>query len=250
MCASKNINLFSENIDVHVHTPYSACCEDISLEKLTEKALNENMAYAVTDHSAHLYFPRELAWSLHDDRFKELYKEYHEYGRSNIKKYIAESRASAPFVGVELDIYSDGTLVFEDDLFAELDLVLGAVHFLSTIKNKMSEREIIVEFMKLTEMLLSSGRVDVLAHPFRTLLYNKVSVNDDLIKWTVECCRKNGVAVELNSHYKFPDHDRKMVEAALLSSVRIVYGSDAHRMDEFGEYSYQKNIMSEFLIDS
>ena len=73
----KNKNLLlKENFDVHVHSPYSACCEDITLEKLKEKAEEKKIIYAITDHSAHLYFPKELAWSITREDFKELLKKY------------------------------------------------------------------------------------------------------------------------------------------------------------------------------
>src|SRR3989339_353486 len=100
------------NLDVHVHSPYSECCEDITLEKLREKAKEKNIVYAVTDHSSHLYFPREMAWCMHfNDNFKELWEQYKVSGRENILKYIKEIKAGAPLTGVELDIYSDGTLI-------------------------------------------------------------------------------------------------------------------------------------------
>jgi histidinol phosphatase-like PHP family hydrolase len=245
---NKDALLSMNNLDVHVHSPYSACCEDITFENLREKAARLGMTYAVTDHSTHLYFPRELAWSLHKDEFKTLFAEYRSYGRKNIEKYIEECRKNAPLLGIELDIYSDETLVFEEDLFDELDIVVGAVHFISGINKKNSVPEILDEYKRLTNAIVSSGKIDILGHPFRTLAYNKIPFTDDLIEWTVECCKKNNIAVELNSHYKFPDKDIKMVECAQALGVRIVYGSDAHHLKEFGDYSYQENICPRTVI--
>lgn len=231
------------NLDVHVHSPYSECCNDITLEKLRKKAKEKNIIYAITDHSSHLYFPREMAWCMHfNDNFKELWEQYKISGRKNILTYIKEMKTEAPLTGVELDIYSDGTLVFEEDLFDELDIVLGAVHFLSAVKGRQSAEEIIKEFRYLTEIIVSSGRIHVLSHPFRILAANKISVTDELIKWTLELCASHGVAVEINSHYKYPENDSRMLAAALERNLRIVYGSDAHFMREFGDYSYQEEI--------
>ena len=233
------------NLDVHVHSPYSECCADITLEKLRQKAKEKNIIYAITDHSSHLYFPREMAWCMHfNDNFKELWEQYRVSGRESILKYIKEMKAGAPLTGVELDIYPDGTLIFEEDLFGKLDIVLGAVHFLSAVKKKQSAEEIIKEFRYLTEIIVSSGRIHVLAHPFRILATNKIPVADELIKWTLELCAAYEVAVEINSHYKYPENDSRMLIAALERNVRIVYGSDAHFLREFGDYSYHEQICS------
>ena len=131
--------LNSQNFDCHVHTPYSACCEDITLKKIKEKAIKLNINYAVTDHSAHLYFPKDLAWSMMCDDFPELFRCYRAAGRKNIEEYITKLRENNIITGIELDIYSDGTIVFEDDLFSELDLVIGSIHLLDNLLKKKTK---------------------------------------------------------------------------------------------------------------
>ena len=169
------ITTLGNSFDSHVHSPYSACCEDITFEKLRKKAKEKNIDYAITDHSTHLYFPRKLAWSLHNKDFKKLFAEYRDYGRDKIKRYIEDVKANGPMVGIELDIYSDGTLVFEEDLFDELDIVIGSIHYLSSLVQKQSTDEIIREFRDLTERIISSGCIDILGHPFRILELNNIS---------------------------------------------------------------------------
>jgi histidinol phosphatase-like PHP family hydrolase len=235
---------YSENLDVHTHSPYSACCEDITFENLKSKAQEKNIIYAVTDHSTHLYFPKELAWSMLREDFKELWNKHRETGRQTIEKYIETVRNAGALTGIELDIYSDGTLVFEEDYFRELDIVLGGIHFLPSLESKMPAKNIVSEFKRLTAAILSSGKIDVLTHPLRILAYNRVPFEDDLICWVVENCKECGVAVEINSHYKFPDIDLKMTAEANRNRVRVVKASDAHRLSEFGNFSYHEDILS------
>ena len=240
--------LLDQNFDCHVHTPYSDCCEDTTIGELKEKARKLNLKFAITDHSAHLYFPRELVWCMMTDAFPMLFKFYHDEGRKAIEQYINTLRENSIITGIELDIYPDETIVFEDDLFRELDLVIGSLHVLDALQKKKSPPVVIAEFKKLTRSLLSCGEVDVLGHPFRILSRAGITVTDELIDWVVNECRKYKVALEINSHYKFPHIDLKMSELAIKHDVLVVKGSDAHAMKEFGDYSYHAEIFEKLNL--
>ncbi len=236
------------NLDVHVHTPYSVCCEDITLAKLRDKAQALDIVYAVTDHSSHLYFPREFVWNffrLGQREYEAFFQTHREAGRRRIERYLIEAREGAPLVGVEVDILPDGRLLFEEDLYGELDLVVGSVHYLPAVRQKKEApvEEIHAEFRWQTETLAASGRIHVLGHPFRALANYQVPVPGDLVEWVVRTCQRHGVALEINSHYQYPELDRQMVASARRHGARIVIGSDAHFLREFGEYSYQRDIL-------
>jgi histidinol phosphatase-like PHP family hydrolase len=235
--------LLSQKFDCHVHTPRSACCEDTTLEKIRDKAEKLNINYTITDHSAHLYFPKELAWSMMRDDFPEVFAAHRKAGRKAIKEYITNLRERNLIVGIELDIYSDGTIVFEEDLFPEFDIVVGSIHLLDTLLKKKTEKMVIEEFKRLTLKLISCGEVDIIGHPFRMLVRADIPVSNELINWLVNKCCKYDVALEINSHYKFPDIDLKMTKVAMRKNVLLVKGSDAHAMKEFGDYSYHNEIL-------
>lgn len=236
--------------DAHVHSPYSTCCKDITYEKLKEKATEKNILYALTDHSSHLYFPREEVWSfwtLSNDEFKNYFKRYKDSGRKKIGEYLEKTRANAPYVGIEIDFFPDGTIIFDDDFLGEFDIVVGAAHFLPSIRNKDSFDKVISEFKYVTNSVLSSGIVNILAHPLRVLGNNNLTVNDELIDWTVKLCAEKKIALELNSHYKFPENDQRMLSAAKKYKANIVFGTDAHTIKEFADFSYHENLISKVL---
>ena len=235
--------LLNKNFDCHVHTPYSDCCEDTTIEQLKEKARKLNLKFAITDHSAHLYFPKELVWCMMTDAFPMLFKFYHDKGRQAIEQYILTLRGNDIITGIELDIYPDETIVFEEDLFREFDIVIGSLHVLDALQKKKSPQLAVTEFKRLTRCLLSCGEVNILGHPFRILAKAGIPVTDELIYWVVNECRKYEVALEINSHYKFPHIDLKMSKLALKHDVLLVKGSDAHAMKEFGDYSYHTEII-------
>ncbi|MCK5844909.1 MAG: hypothetical protein KAG97_09395, partial [Victivallales bacterium] len=189
------------DMDCHTHTSYSDCCEDVTIEKLKKKAGEIDLDFAVTDHSAHLYFPREIVWCMMTEAFPMLFEFYRTEGRRNIEKYITTLRKNGVTVGLELDIYTDETLVFEDDLFQELDIVVGSLHVLDALQRKKECATVVDEFKRLTLALLASNRIDILGHPFRILSRAGIRIENELIQWVVDQCGIYDVALEINSHY-------------------------------------------------
>lgn len=103
------------------------------------------------------------------------------------------------------------------------------------------------EFKRLSLRLISCGEVDIIGHPFRILSRADIEIKDELIHWMVEKCAKYNVALEINSHYKFPDADLKMAALAMRRDVLLVKGSDAHFMKEFGDFTYHDKILEQAL---
>lgn len=235
--------------DCHVHTADFSCCgEDITVEKLVDFVKNNNVDIAITDHSAHLYYEREICWSLSKDNNIELFEERCEQGRRKIEEYLDKAqvlRKYGSLVGTELDILPDGQFMFEDSLLGELDLILGAVHFLPAQKQKLSASKIIEQWKWETEEFMKFG-VDVLAHPFRILYLakNQHLIDDLLICWLVQKAQLYDVALELNPHYQCQEPDRKMLAQCLEKGVKVAIGTDAHRYNELGTFSYHNDLFA------
>jgi len=244
--------MLHDPFDSHLHTTRSVCGEDITDEWLTARARENGCTFAVTDHTMHLYYEPEIAWSMMTENGIQLFEERQASGRENIRRYLDDIRdcgASNMLAGVELDVLPDGQIMFPDDLRGELDILVGATHFLPTIKRKLGQDEVEAEFRRQTQWLLEYG-VDALAHPFRIILGAGYAADDALVRWTVDLAAEHGTALEINSHKVFADHDVQMVKLAMAAGLRISLATDAHNTREFGDFSYHEDILRRSGLDA
>ena len=233
--------------DLHVHSEYSSCAEDVTVAGWADIARTTDNVFALTDHSAHIFFPPDHKWGLWTDQAVELFEANIEAGQRRIRDYldyVRGLRCGGMLVGVELDIMPDGRPVYPAELLGGLDLVLGAVHAMPTLRHKRPLDEVEDEFRFQVQVFAGMG-VDALAHPFRLMLGADYPVSDELVRWTVEVAVQSGMALEINSHKRYPDHDVAMVRAALDCDAHLIVGSDAHRWDEFGDFAYHVDILQQ-----
>ena len=232
--------------DCHVHTEFSSCAEDVTLEGYAEFARTSEMVFAVTDHSAHLFYPPDHAWGFWTDDAIPLYEANLEAGRKRIELYLRQVRrvqCGGMIVGTELDVLPDGRLVFPEDLLSGLEVVLGAVHSLPSLRRKRPLDEVVAEY-KFQARALADAGMDILAHPFRCLLGEDYPAPEALVRWLVEFAADAGFALEINSHKQFPDTDLSMAVQALEAGVTLATGTDTHRRSEFGDFSYHADILT------
>jgi histidinol phosphatase-like PHP family hydrolase len=233
------------DFDCHVHTVRSACGEDITDAWLCEKARENLVRFTVTDHTMHLYYEPELAWAMMSDEGIELFEQRKESGRGNVLRYLDEIRSCGlpnMMVGVELDVQPDGQIMFPEDLRDQVDIMVGALHYMPTVRRKADYAEIEAEFRQQTLWLLEYG-VDVLAHPYRILLQQGHPASDELVEWVVDRAGEHNTALEINSHKLFEEHDLLMIRLAAERGIKLAIGTDSHNSREFGEFSYHRMII-------
>lgn len=233
--------------DCHTHTEFSSCAEDVTLQGYIEIAETTSQTFAITDHSAQIFYPPDNRWGFWTEDAIEIFEANQEAGAERIRHYVETIRAAqcgGMFVGTELDVLPDGRKVFPDDLLGSLDVILGAVHSMPTLRNERPVDEIHQEFRSQVEALAGHG-MDVLVHPFRLVLAADVPVDGDLLEWTVQTAADCDFAVEINSHKQFPEHDLAMVRLALELGVTVAIGTDTHRTEEFGDFTYHEMILRE-----
>ena len=238
-------------IDTHTHSEYSACGEDVTVAGYADIARTTDNIFALTDHSAHLYFPPDRKWGFWSDEADEMFEACREDGPRRVREYLDYVRSlqcGGMLIGVELDIMPDGRIVYDEDMLGGLDVVLGAVHSMPTIRRKRLVAEVEDEFRFQTRRLGEIG-VHALVHPFRQLLGSGYEVGEELMRWTVQTAADAGMALEINSHKVFPDHDLAMVRMALEAGVQLSIGTDAHRWAEFGGFSYHRDILDQAGVD-
>lgn len=231
--------------DCHTHTEFSSCAEDVTLDAYVEIAATTDQCFAVTDHSAQVFYPPEQRWGFWTEDAVELYEANIDEGEERIHEYVSTLRAAQcgrMLVGTELDVLPDGRKVFPDGLLETLDVIGGAVHYMPTLRASRPVDEVYREFRLQVEALAGHG-MHFLVHPYRLLLADDVPVTDEILRWTVEMAHEVGFALEINSHKQSPECDLRMTRMALEAGVPIAIGTDTHRMEEFADFSYQIEIL-------
>jgi len=233
--------------DTHCHTELSACAEDVSLEMYQELATASDVCFAITDHSAHIFYPPGKAWAFWGDDARAIFGANYKQGLDQCAEYLEwleNGRRGNMLIGVELDVFADGTMVFDPDLLPRLDIIVGAVHGIRALSSELSDDKVAQEFIARTLALCDIG-ADTLAHPFREWAQKKREVPQSLVEWLVSTAREHSIALELNCHYQVPDCDRFMLRLCREAGVTVSIATDTHRAHEFGDFASHRLLLDE-----
>jgi DNA polymerase (family 10) len=199
--------------DFQFHTTWSDGHQ--SLAQMAEAAREQGLAYAlVTDHSESLGVARGL--SVEDVR------------RQRAELEALNERLAPDFrllAGTEVEIRADGSLDFPDEVLAELDLVVAALH-----SGLRQGRE------RATARMLAAIRnphVDVIAHPTGRLIGERAPADLDM-EAVFRAAAETGTALEVNANPRRLDLRDVYVKRAIELGVKLAISSDAHSVDGFG----------------
>lgn len=187
-----------------------------SLEETATQMQELGCAYwAITDHSK----SSVQANGLRPDRVRKQILEV----RSVNKKLADNGSEFRLLTGTEVDILSDGKLDFENDLLAELEVVVASIHQGFT----QSEAETTKRLIRAAE----NPFVHMLGHLTGRLLLERepYKVNQHAV---IDACAETGTWIELNaSPYRF-DMDWRLWHYAKNKGVKCVINCDAHRFEQ------------------
>jgi DNA polymerase (family 10) len=195
--------------DLHAHTDWTD--GHLPLERLIEAAEARGYEYIiVSDHSKSTTIANGLSAEA-------------------LRAQIAKIRALQPrfririLAGSECDILADGTLDFPDDLLAELDICLGAIHMRYKQDREAMTRRIVRG--------LGNPWVNILVHPTGRRLSSRDPYDVDL-EAVFAAAKEHGKAVEINSspeRMDLPDvHARRAGELG----IPIAISTDTHYLSE------------------
>ena len=193
--------------DLHTHSTWSDGASTI--REMADRAAALGYQYiAITDHSP----SSRIANGLSISRLMRKKKE--------VEEINSEGRSVTVLMGSEVDILSDGSLDYPDEVLEELDFVVASVHSsFSMEENEMTKRIC---------SALENPNVDALGHPTGRLIAQREPYKVDMDA-VIETAKNHDKALEINSSYKRLDlkdtHARKAVEAG----VKIIVSTDAHR---------------------
>ncbi|MEC7428587.1 MAG: DNA polymerase/3'-5' exonuclease PolX [Planctomycetota bacterium] len=196
--------------DLHMHT--TATDGKGTLEEMVEAARSRGLQYiAITDHSQRV----SMARGLTPDRLLEQWDQ--------IDDLNAKLDGSFRILkGIECDILEQGGMDLPDEVLAQADWVLGAIHY-----GQQQSLE------QITERILEAIRhpeVDAIAHPTGRLLLKREPYAVDLRR-VMTTCAEYGKALEINANPMRLDlNDIQLIHATELG-IPIVINSDAHSTD-------------------
>jgi putative hydrolase len=196
--------------DCHTHT--DASDGGSPLREMVQTARELGHEYMViTDHSPRL----TVANGLSADRLRAQIRQITELNAEFEDGFRV-------LTGIEVDINEDGSLDQDEDLLAELDVVVASVHS----KLRMPRAE-------MTERMLTAvanPHVDVLGHcTGRMVTGNRKRPESQFDAGEVfAACAEHGVAVELNSRPERLDPPKRLLRLAVEAGCSFTIDTDAH----------------------
>jgi DNA polymerase (family 10) len=205
------ITLDDMQADLHMHTTWSD--GQLSIREMAEAARMRGRKYIViTDHSQY----SAIANGLSVERILQQ--------QAEVRKVDAEMQPGfRVFHGVEMDIRSDGTLDYPDDVLEKLDFVIASLHF-----SLRQERAVI------TERLLNAIRnphVDLIGHPRGQYIPEREPADLDM-DTVFEAAKEHGTALEINANPRRLDLEAQYARRAVELGIPICIDSDAHAADQ------------------
>jgi DNA polymerase (family 10) len=195
--------------DLHDHTDWSDGHHP--LEKLVEAAEARGYEYIiVSDHSRSLTIAGGLS-------VEELRAQ-----RVKINELQARHRIRI-LAGTECDILEDGRLDFPDEVLAELDVVLGAVHS----RFRQSRAEMTARIVR----ALGHPHLDVLAHPTGRKIGSREPYDVDM-EAVFAAARAHGKAIEINASPERLDMSDVHARRAAELGIPVPISTDTHYLSE------------------
>ncbi|MHC2995011.1 MAG: DNA polymerase/3'-5' exonuclease PolX [Candidatus Atribacteria bacterium] len=195
--------------DLHLHTKWSDGAHTI--RQMAEAAKQREYKYiAITDHSQSLKF----AGGLTEERLREQVE--------LIQRINRELSDFTILTGIEVDIKSDGSLDFSDEILSKLDVVIAAIH--SGFKQ---ESKIITERIV---KAMQNRFVNIIAHPTGRLIGYRESYQVD-INEMMEVAAKTGTILEINAYPERLDLNDVYCRMAKEKGVQLAIETDAHSAD-------------------
>ena len=203
--------------DVHMHTTVTDGRN--SIREMADTALQHGYQYiAITDHSKNLAMTNGLdeARALeHIERIKEVDQQME--GRIRV------------FPGIEVDILADGALDLDNEVLAQMDVVIASVH----TRFEQSREEMTDRVLRAIE----NPYTRILGHPTGRLLLRREPFQIDLGA-VLRRAAELGVALEHNASPERLDLSDRDLRLAKELGCKIVINTDAHNLRDFDKMTY------------
>jgi len=197
--------------DLQMHSTWSDGKR--SIKEMAEKAYALGRSYIlITDHSQGL----GIAGGLSIERLMDQWHEIDELNEIFEGKLVI-------LKGAEVEVRTDGTLDYPDEVLERLDVVVAALHSnLRQDRGRLTERYI---------KAISHPLVHILAHPSGRLFGVREEANADWER-IFKAAASSGTLLEINAHPSRLDLSEKKIRQAFNLGCKFVISTDAHDIHE------------------
>jgi DNA polymerase (family 10) len=205
--------------DLHAHTVESDGRD--TLEAMAEAARGRGLSYlALTEHSRAIPSPRR-GTGMDEARCLEHI--------ARLRAYQERTPGLRLLAGIEVDILPDGRLDMDDEVLAQLDVVVGSLHSrLDMERDRMTERVL---------RAFENPHFQIWGHPLSRLLLKRDPVALDLDRVIAEAVRR-GIALEVNCQPDRLDLPDQYLRTAQAAGARFVVSTDSHSTHHLAHLRY------------
>jgi DNA polymerase (family 10) len=197
--------------DLQMHTTWSD--GKLTIRQMAEAAIQRGYKLiAITDHT----FSLGVVGGMSPEDVLKQRKEIDEVSKDlGDKIHILQ--------GAEVEIKSDGSLDYSDEVLAKIDFVLAALHTsLRQPRQKVTERMI---------SAIRNPHVDLIPHPTGRLLPDREGADLDMDA-VLAAAAEHGVAMEINAHPARLDLEDVHAKRAVELGIKLCIDTDAHSAED------------------
>jgi len=211
------ITLNDIQADLHMHTTWSD--GTLSIREMAEAALQRGRKYIViTDHSQY----SAIANGLSVERILQQQLEVRQVDQEMGGRIRV-------FHGVEMDIRSDGTLDYPDEVLEKLDFVVASLHIsLRQPREQITQRVL---------NAINNPHVDLIGHPRGQLLPDREPADLDMDA-VFAAAKEHGTALEINANPRRLDLEAQYARRAVELGIPICIDTDAHAAEQMDLMGY------------
>jgi DNA polymerase (family 10) len=206
------------DIKAELHSHTSASDGELSIEESAAIARERGFhTLAITDHSK----SSAVAGGLCPERLRAQIKQ--------VRAADAAAEGITLLAGSEVDILVDGALDYDDDLLAELDVVVASPHAGLKAKPAQATKRLL--------RAIANPMVHILGHPTGRLIERRPGLEpamDEIIAAALE----HDVALEINAHWMRLDLRDTHVRAAVEAGCKIAINCDVHHPGDYDNLRY------------
>ncbi len=210
------ITLEDVRSELHAHT--KASDGRLTIKQLAEEAKSRGFhTIAVTDHSK----SSVQAGGLSEDQLREHI--------GAVREADDDINGITVLAGSEVDILVDGTLDYDDELLAELDIVVASPHAALTQDPQTATKRLLAA--------IKHPLVHIIGHPTGRVINKRDGLSPDMIA-LIDAAIANNTALEVNSNHMRLDLRDTHVRAVVDAGGLIAINTDAHRKVDFDQLRY------------